>query len=137
MIVTITVKPKTFGLLEQAQQAYPSWVAAISGQMGQMTAKGFRLEAAAIKVFEHKATGSSRSEDSTNKKSEPLPATPTSLAIAQPSEINLESKSSPQRVPNAESLPSPKTLPQIHLQQNQTAGRTGQPLSTARDRFSI
>lgn len=131
-IVTITVKPKTFGLLEQAQQAYPRWVAAISGQMGQMTAKGFRLESAAIKVFERKATGSSPNEGNTTKKSEPSPATLTSLVIAQPSEINLESKSLAQRVPNAESLQSPKTLPsRERQQQNKTALRTGQPLPTA------
>lgn len=54
-IVTITVKPKAFTALEQAQQAYPSWVAAISGLMGESTAAGFRLESPAIKVFERKA----------------------------------------------------------------------------------
>jgi hypothetical protein len=54
-IVTISVKPKAFAALEQAQQAYPSWVAAISGVMGESTAAGFRLESPAIKVFEKKA----------------------------------------------------------------------------------
>ena len=29
-IVTITVKPKMFAALEQAQQTYPSWVAALN-----------------------------------------------------------------------------------------------------------
>ena len=51
-IITITVKPKMFAALEQAQQSYPSWIAAISGQMGSLTATGFRLSSPAIKVFE-------------------------------------------------------------------------------------
>jgi hypothetical protein len=42
-LVTITLKPKAFAALEQAQQSYPSWVAAVSGLMGESTATGFRL----------------------------------------------------------------------------------------------
>lgn len=65
-IVTITVKPKAFAALEQAPQSYRSWVAAISGQMGEMTATGFRLESPSIKVFERKAKNSSQSEETTD-----------------------------------------------------------------------
>lgn len=43
-IVTITVKPKMFAALEQAQQSYPLWIAAIAGQMGEKTEKGFILK---------------------------------------------------------------------------------------------
>lgn len=75
-LVTITVKPKAIALLEQAQQSYPSWVAAISGLMGESTAKGFRLEAPAIKVFERKAKENPQPEkDMTGKdNAEPSPA---------------------------------------------------------------
>ncbi len=54
-LVTITVKPKVFATLEQAKLDYSDWVAAISGQMGEVTLTGFRLESPSIKVFERKA----------------------------------------------------------------------------------
>lgn len=53
-IVAIAVKPKGFKKLEQAQETYPQWVAAIAGQMGEMTDKGFVLKEANIQVFEKK-----------------------------------------------------------------------------------
>ncbi|MBD1890635.1 fertility inhibition FinO-like protein, partial [Coleofasciculus sp. FACHB-SPT9] len=34
-LVSVTVKPKVFKKLEQAQAEYPMWVAAIAGKMGQ------------------------------------------------------------------------------------------------------
>ena len=43
-IVTITVKPKMFKKLEQAQENYPMWVAAIAGLMGEKTSLWFRAE---------------------------------------------------------------------------------------------
>lgn len=75
-LVKITVKPKAIALLEQAQQSYPSWVAAISGLMGESTATGFRLESPAIKVFERKAKNSSQTEGditTTKDNAEPSP----------------------------------------------------------------
>lgn len=66
-VVTITVKTKAFALLEQAEQNYSLWVAAISGQMGVTTATGFRLESPAIKVFERKASDSSQPEQTADK----------------------------------------------------------------------
>lgn len=74
-LVTITVKPKAFALLEQAQQSYPSWVAAISGLMGESTAKGFRLESPAIKVFERKAKDTQTESTKTLNNLEPSPDT--------------------------------------------------------------
>lgn len=53
-IVTIAVKPKVFKKLEQAQETYPQWVAAIAGQMGEMTDRGFVLKEPNIQVFEKK-----------------------------------------------------------------------------------
>jgi hypothetical protein len=52
--VTVTVKPKVFAKLEEAKAKYPEWVAAISGQMGAMTEKGFVLDQPNIQVFEKK-----------------------------------------------------------------------------------
>lgn len=72
-LVTITVKPKMFAALEQAQQSYPSWSAAISGQIGEMTATGFRLSSPALKVFERKAKNSSEPEETTSKDNPPQP----------------------------------------------------------------
>ena len=54
IIVSITVKPKTFKKLTQASENYPSWVAAISGKMGEKTENGFKLENPNIQVFEKK-----------------------------------------------------------------------------------
>jgi hypothetical protein len=54
-LISITVKPKLFKKLEQAQENYPQWVAAISGQMGELTPTGFILEQPSIQVFEKKA----------------------------------------------------------------------------------
>lgn len=51
-IVTVTLKPKVFKKLEQAQENYPMWVAAIAGQMGEKTDAGFVLKEPNIQVFE-------------------------------------------------------------------------------------
>ncbi|MBD1929450.1 fertility inhibition FinO-like protein [Trichocoleus sp. FACHB-90] len=53
-IVSVTVKPKVFKKLEQAQTDYPMWVAAITGKMGEPTERGFVLNEPAIQVFEKK-----------------------------------------------------------------------------------
>jgi hypothetical protein len=53
-LVRITVKPKVFKKLETAQENYPQWVAAIAGQMGEKTDRGFVLKEPNIQVFERK-----------------------------------------------------------------------------------
>jgi hypothetical protein len=53
-IFTITVKPKMFKKLEEAQANYPMWVAAIAGKLGEATPDGFVLADPAIQVFEKK-----------------------------------------------------------------------------------
>ncbi|WP_233428174.1 fertility inhibition FinO-like protein [Planktothrix agardhii] len=53
-IFTITVKPKMFKKLEEAQANFPMWVAAIAGKMGEATPDGFVLADPAIQVFEKK-----------------------------------------------------------------------------------
>ena len=53
-IVSLTVKPKVFKKLEQAQTDYPMWVAAIAGKMGEPTDRGFVLNEPSIQVFEKK-----------------------------------------------------------------------------------
>lgn len=52
--ITVTVKPKVFKKLEQAQANWPMWVAAIAGQMGEKTEKGFVLKEPNIQTFERK-----------------------------------------------------------------------------------
>jgi hypothetical protein len=52
--ISITVKPKVFAKLEQAQQQFPAWVAAIAGKIGKATEKGFILDDPNIQVFEKK-----------------------------------------------------------------------------------
>ena len=54
-IFTITVKPKVFKKLEDAQANFPMWVAAIAGKMGEATETGFVLLEPNIQVFENKS----------------------------------------------------------------------------------
>lgn len=53
-IITVTVKPKMWKKLADAQANYPQWVAAISGKMGDATDNGFVLLEPNIQVFERK-----------------------------------------------------------------------------------
>ncbi len=53
-LVSITVKPKVFKKLEQAQENYPMWVAAIAGKMGEPIEGGFVLDQPNIQTFERK-----------------------------------------------------------------------------------
>jgi hypothetical protein len=55
VVVTLVIKPKVWKKLEEAQAAYPQWVAAIKGKLGQRTAKGFMLDEVGIQAFEKKA----------------------------------------------------------------------------------
>jgi hypothetical protein len=53
-IITVTVKPKIWKKLTDAQVNYPQWVAAIAGKMGDATDNGFVLLEPNIQVFERK-----------------------------------------------------------------------------------
>jgi hypothetical protein len=53
-LVRIKVKPKVFKKLEQAQESYPLWIAAIAGKMGEAMEGGFMLDQPNIQVFERK-----------------------------------------------------------------------------------
>lgn len=53
-LVRVKVKPKVFKKLEQAQESYPMWVAAIAGRMGEPLEGGFVLDQPNIQVFERK-----------------------------------------------------------------------------------
>lgn len=53
-IVSITVKPKIWKKLEEAQANFPMWVGAIAGQIGAETETGFVLDNPNIQVFERK-----------------------------------------------------------------------------------
>ena len=53
-IFTVSVRPKVFKKLEDAQANYHNWVAAIAGKLGEATENGFILESANIQVFEKK-----------------------------------------------------------------------------------
>lgn len=53
-VVTVTVKPKMFKKLEEAQANYPLWIAAITGKIGDATSNGFVLAEPNIQTFERK-----------------------------------------------------------------------------------
>jgi hypothetical protein len=52
--VSITVRPKVWNKLEEAQKSYPQWVGAITGKLGEITPQGFVLTEPTIQVFEKK-----------------------------------------------------------------------------------
>jgi len=54
-LVSVTVKPKIWKKLEEAQASCPMWVAAIAGKLGEATDQGFVLLEPNIQVFEKKA----------------------------------------------------------------------------------
>lgn len=146
-VVTITVKLKAFALLEQAEQNYPLWVAAISGQMGVTTATGFRLESPAIKVFERKALDSSQPEQTADKDNpapqakESQPSLPgKTLTQQQAAQPKAESQQQPvstknpmQRVKEHLLQQRPTTTPphQSQLQRSPTAPGKKQPTTSA------
>ncbi|MBD6620960.1 fertility inhibition FinO-like protein [Komarekiella sp. 'clone 1'] len=53
-IISVTVKPKVWKKLTDAQASYPQWVGAIAGKLGQETENRFVLEEPNIQVFERK-----------------------------------------------------------------------------------
>ena len=53
-IFAVTVKPKVWKKLTDAQANWTMWVSAIAGQLGAMTPDGFILEQPNIQVFEKK-----------------------------------------------------------------------------------
>lgn len=118
-IVTITVKPKAFAALEQAQQNYPLWIAAISGQMGEATLTCFKLDSPSIKVFERKAKETSPSEPTPRPaNSEPSSATspqPSPPGGTQKKQVKAQSLVEPQKTPPA--VANPMQRPDEHLQQ--------------------
>ncbi len=52
--VVVELKNKMWNNLKTAAETYPQWVAAITGQMGEAVAGGFRLANPAVQVFEKK-----------------------------------------------------------------------------------
>jgi hypothetical protein len=61
-IFEVRVRPRTWQKLLQAQQDYPAWTAAITGQLGERIKKGFRLRNASIQIYESQVK-SSQPED--------------------------------------------------------------------------
>jgi hypothetical protein len=51
----VTVRPRMWLKLEEAQKTFPLWVASLTGQMGAPHGKGFVVIEPAIQVFERKA----------------------------------------------------------------------------------
>ena len=54
-IITVTLKPKIWKKLTDAQANYPQWVASVAGKMGDATENGFVLLDPNVQTFEKKA----------------------------------------------------------------------------------
>ena len=61
-IVAVSVKPKVWKKLTDAQTNWTMWVGAIAGSMGEATDNGFVLENPNIQVFEKKPRETSPTE---------------------------------------------------------------------------
>ena len=53
--ITVVVGNKVWSKLVKAAQEWPSWIAALSGTMGERTDQGFTLAGPGLQVFEKKA----------------------------------------------------------------------------------
>jgi hypothetical protein len=62
--IKMSVRPKVWTKLNQAQADWPSWVATITGRMGPRTAKGFTMLEPAVQTFERKTKPAPTSENS-------------------------------------------------------------------------
>ncbi len=135
VIVIVTVKPKVFAALEQAQLDYPDWVATISGQMGARTATGFRLESAAIKVFERLALSQPEQtmlKDNALSATETPPSPPAKMQRKQQAAPVAESPWKPPAVAN------PMQRPKEHLQQQRpTKAHKNRNQNQQRDNVSL
>ena len=61
--VSATVKPKVWKKLTTANEQYESWVAAITGRIGELTPDGFILESPSIQAFERKPKAAKPTEE--------------------------------------------------------------------------
>jgi hypothetical protein len=52
--VSVSLRPRMWNKLVEANTSWPLWVAAITGQMGQSHGQGFALVEPALQVFERK-----------------------------------------------------------------------------------
>ena len=60
--VSVTVKPKMWKKLTTAAEQYAEWVAAVTGQVGELTPEGFVLEGPNIQAFERKPKAAKTAE---------------------------------------------------------------------------
>lgn len=72
-VISMTVKPKIWNKLEQANKDFPQWVAAIAGRMGKPTKNGFVLDQPNIQVFERKPK-ETKDEGQADAEKPPAPA---------------------------------------------------------------
>jgi hypothetical protein len=75
--VTVALRPRMWNKIAEAAAAWPLWLAAISGQMGQSVGPGFVLVEPAVQVFERKAKEPQAAEPGAPPAApEPKPAEP-------------------------------------------------------------
>ncbi len=75
--VVVELKNKAWNSLKTVAETYPQWVAAITGQMGEVIEGGFRLVNPAVQVFEKKA----KPEPTAAPAPEPSPVPPAAPAM--------------------------------------------------------
>lgn len=54
VVFQVTVRPKIWRRLEEADKNYPMWVAAVTGKLGKKTENGYLLDQPSIQAFERK-----------------------------------------------------------------------------------
>ena len=91
--VVVELKNKMWNSLKTAAETYPHWVAAITGQMGEAVAGGFRLVNPAVQVFEKKPKPDAAAPPAPEPKApEPVPA-PAPSPLAGHPRLSLKGRS--------------------------------------------
>ena len=101
--VAVVLNNKTWNKLVKASQEWPSWIAAVSGTIGERTEKGFTLASPGLQVFERKpkVPAEAASPPAEAPAAAPTTAAPATPALARTDPIQ------PAPVPPPGETPSP------------------------------
>jgi len=91
--VVVELKNKMWNSLKTAAETYPHWVAAITGQMGEAVAGGFRLVNPAVQVFEKKPKPDAAAPPAPEPKAPEPPAAPAPSPLAGHPRLSLKGRS--------------------------------------------
>lgn len=87
-LVSITLRPRMWTKLEEANKSFPLWVATITGLMGPTHGKGFALTEPNMQIFERKARPAEGDAKPREGEASAAPAAPAKPGSAPPEGSN-------------------------------------------------